>query len=56
MKNYKVNVTVSLTIAADNEDAMQHLLQEMDYNFTHVDSQSEIVDTKLLETEVTAEY
>ena len=56
MKNYKINVTVKLTVAADNEDAMKHLLQEMDYNFTHVDRQSEIVNTEIVETEVVAEY
>ena len=56
MKNYKVNVTVQLTIAADTEDALNHLLQEMDYTFTHVDHQSEIVDTKLIEMLVVSEY
>lgn len=56
MKNYKVNVTVKLTIAADNEDAMVNLLREMDYNFKHCDRQSEIVDTEIVDTEVVAEY
>lgn len=56
MKNYKVNVTVSLTIAADHEDAMKHLLQEMDYGFKHCDSQSEIVNSEITDTEVVAEY
>lgn len=56
MKNYKINVTVKLTVAADNEDAMKHLLQEMDYNFTHCDRQSEIVNTEIVDTEVVAEY
>ena len=56
MKNYNVNVTVKLTIAADTEDALNHLLQEMDYTFTHVDHQSEIVDTKLIEMLVVSEY
>lgn len=56
MKNYKVNVTVQLTIAADTEDALNKLLQEMDYKFTHTDHQSEIVDTKLTEMLVVSEY
>jgi hypothetical protein len=56
MKNYKVNVTVQLTIAADTEDALNHLLHEMDYKFTHSDHQSEIVDTKLTEMLVVSEY
>ena len=56
MKNYKVHATVSLTIAADNKDALVHLLQEMDYKFTHIDAQSEIVDTKLLDIAVVGEY
>lgn len=56
MKNYKLNVTVNLTIAADNEDALNRLLQQMDYTFKYVDRQSEIVDTKLLETQMVAEY
>jgi hypothetical protein len=56
MKNYKINVTVKLTVAADNEDAMRTLLQEMDYKFTHIDTQSEIVDTEITDTEVVAEY
>jgi hypothetical protein len=56
MKNYKVNVTVQLTIAADNEDALNHLLHEMDYKFTHVDHQSEIVDAKFTDMLVVSEY
>jgi len=56
MKNYHVNVTVKLRIAADNEDAMKHLLQEMDYKFAHIDRESEIVDSEILATEITAEY
>ena len=56
MKNYKVNVTAQLTIAADTEDALNHLLHEMEYTFTHVDHQSEIVDTKLIEMLVVSEY
>jgi hypothetical protein len=56
MKNYKVNVTVQLTIAADTEDALNHLLHMMDYKFTHVDHQSEIVDAKFIEMDVVSEY
>ena len=56
MKNYKINVTVKLTVAADNEDAMRTLLQEMDYKFTHISDHSEIVNTEIVETEVVAEY
>jgi hypothetical protein len=56
MKNYKVNVTVQLTIAADNDDAFNHLLREMDFNFTYEDHESEIVDTKLTEWLVVSEY
>jgi hypothetical protein len=56
MKNYKVNVTVQLTVAADNEDALNHLLHMMDYKFTHVDHQSEIVDAKFIEMDVVSEY
>ena len=56
MKNYKINVTVKLTVAADNEDAMRTLLQKMDYNFTHIDRWSEIVNTEITNTEVVAEY
>ena len=56
MKNYTVKVTVKLKIAADNEDAMRNLLQEMDYKFTHVDRESEIVDTTILDFDVVAEY
>jgi hypothetical protein len=56
MKNYKVNVTVQLTIAADNEDALNHLIREMDYKFTHSDHQSEIVDAKFTDMLVVSEY
>jgi|DEB19_MinimDraft_3_1074340.scaffolds.fasta_scaffold20395_3 hypothetical protein len=56
MKNYKVNVTVKLTIAADNDDALTYLLREMDYGFKHCDSQSEIVDSEITDAEVVAEY
>lgn len=56
MKNYKVDVTTKLTIAADNEDALRHLLQEMDYHFDYVDTQSVIVSSEITDTEVVAEY
>jgi hypothetical protein len=56
MKNYTINVTVNLKVVADNEDAMRHLLQEMDYKFTHVDRESEIVDSQILDFDVVAEY
>lgn len=56
MKNYKINVTVQLTVAADNEDALNQLLREMDYTFTHSDHQSEIVDAKFTDMLVVSEY
>ena len=56
MKNYKINVTVKLTVAADNDDALKNLLQEMDYNFNHVDDQSEIVNSEIVDSEIVAEY
>lgn len=56
MKNYKINVTVQLTVAADNEDALNQLLHEMDYTFTHSDHQSEIVDAKFTDMLVVSEY
>ncbi len=56
MKIYKINVTVKLTVTADTEDAMHNLLQEMNYVFTHSDSQSEIVKTEITGTEVVSAF
>lgn len=56
MKNYKINVTVQLTVAADNEDALNQLLHEMDYTFTSILPRRKIVDAKFTDMLVVSEY
>jgi len=47
-----IEVKVKMVINADDNVALQTILDEMDYNFTDTTTQADIEDTEILDYEV----
>ena len=52
MRKVYVNITTRLIIRADDDQPIDEVLENMDYNFTSTNDKAEIEDTEIVDWEV----
>lgn len=53
MRKVTVTLTVELTMNVDEGAEIQHIIDELDYNFTDTTTKADIEDTLIVDSEIT---